>query len=176
MLLVSPLLFLYVRASERHLVLERTIGPNLLEEKAMNLIWKLAVGSLAMVTLSIPLQIAFFWIYNYYGHPWKRFLNTSSSFDDQGIRKDLALETIATDDKKVCSIIDPSLKNKKLDEKVKDDRSLEPLKHEHKEEVPKIDTEIEERYKEKTTTHANPLDEAYEMLEKQIESLRLLQR
>ena len=175
MLLVSPLLFLYVRASERHLVLERTIGPNLLEEKAMNLIWKLAVGSLAMVTLSIPLQIAIFTVYNYYGHPWKRFLNTSSSVD-QGSLKDLVLESIATDDKKVCSNTDHSLKNKKLDKKVKENSSVEPIKHEHKEEVPKIDTEIEERHEEKMTTHANPLDEAYEMLEKQIESLRLLQR
>ena len=74
-LLISPLFFLYSKASARHVLLEETIGANNLEIKSIKTIWTLLVGGTTMIALSIPLEIFAFFVYNYYGHPWKRFLD-----------------------------------------------------------------------------------------------------
>jgi hypothetical protein len=59
----------------------------------MNNIWTIAIFSTCLITLSIPLQIALFWGYNLYGHPWKRFLTEVQNSD-----KDILTEVISGDD------------------------------------------------------------------------------
>ena len=92
LLLISPIWHLYVKARKRHHLLESTIGPNHLEIQAMNNIWIIAIFSTCLITLSIPLQIALFWGYNLYGHPWKRFLSEVYNSDD-----DVLVEVISGD-------------------------------------------------------------------------------
>jgi hypothetical protein len=58
----------------------------------MNNIWIIAIFSTCLITLSIPLQIALFWGYNLYGHPWKRFLTEA-----QTSVKDILTEVISSD-------------------------------------------------------------------------------
>ena len=167
LLLVSPLLFLYVRATERHLILEQTIGPNHLEEKTMEMIWKLVIGALAIVFISTPLQFLLFWTYNYYGHPWKKFLVTDAASVDWTVSVDLALDVVSKNDERPCSTTDTTLSNLEND----DYKTLERLNL-GKETKP--DAKMEEGDGVKTMIQSNSLDEAYERLEKQLESLRLL--
>lgn len=74
-LLVSPMIHLFLNTTERHQFLKSTIGPIHLEIEAINTIGLLVQYSACSVVLLLPLQVALFWAYNLFGHPWKRFLN-----------------------------------------------------------------------------------------------------
>ena len=116
-------MFLYVRASERHLILEQTIGPNRLEEKSMDLIQKFVIGAMAIVTLSIPLQFLLFWIYNHYGHPWKRFLAIDAPVDRKN-HLDLGLSAIPQNEENSCLATDSILSHVNSDNEMEDDKTL----------------------------------------------------
>ena len=74
MLMVSPMVYLLSNVTERHLFLTTTVGAVFLEVEAMNSIQNFVNFSIAAVLISIPLQIALYWMYNLIGHPWKRFI------------------------------------------------------------------------------------------------------
>ena len=175
LLLISPLLFLYAKASERHLMLKQTIGPNRLEERSMDLIQKLAVGAVAIITICIPLQLLLFWMYNYYGHPWKRLLVTDALVSEDNLQN-IVLDTVQKDDKRACSNMDSNLNNVKYDIKQQDSENLEPSSTNHSAEETKKDIKMEGRNFREISTQENTLEEAYEIIEKQLESLRLLKR
>ena len=73
-LMVCPAIYLLSNVTERHFFLTTTVGPVFLEVEAMNSLMSFVNLSLTTVLVSIPLQIALFWMYNLFGHPWKRFL------------------------------------------------------------------------------------------------------
>ena len=75
LLMISPLMHLYSKISERHDFLTSTVGPTALETEAINSVRNFTYVCLSVVLLLVPLQIAFYWLYNLIGHPWKRFLN-----------------------------------------------------------------------------------------------------
>ena len=75
LLMITPVMHLYSKVSERHAFLTSTVGPTVLETDAINSIRSFTCVCLSLVLSIIPLQIAFYWIYNLIGHPWKRFLN-----------------------------------------------------------------------------------------------------
>lgn len=77
-LLVCPLLYTYIQVKTRHQFLEDTIGPLELEIEAINNFELLLISSITLITVSVPLQALLFWLYNKYGHPWKRFFNEIS--------------------------------------------------------------------------------------------------
>ena len=175
-LLITPMLFLYAKASERHSFLEETIGPNNLEIKSITTIWILLVGGITMIGASIPLEIIGFLVYNYYGHPWKRFISTDIPVD-QGSNVDFTLATVKNDDKNEPS---HSKENSTLDidENVQEAnlKSHDINETSHNANLDKENKINEEKISLKASEEVNPLDEAYEILEKQLESLRLLKR
>ena len=73
--MISPMMHLYSKVSERHEFLTSTVGPTVLETQAMNSIRRFTYVCLSVVLSIVPLQIVFYWMYNLIGHPWKRFLN-----------------------------------------------------------------------------------------------------
>ena len=175
-LLIAPMFFLYLKAIERHSLLQETIGPNNLEIKSIRMIWILLVGGATMIVLSIPLEIFGFWIYNHYGHPWKRFLSTDS-LTDQRNNVDYPLKTIERNDKQQDSRSKDNAtlntyENSETDNLKTNDIS-EKTENNH---LNKEENVEEEKLSLKTGDEVNPLDESYEILEKQLESLRLLKR
>ena len=166
MLLISPLWYLYTKASERHLTLEDTIGPNHLEIKALNTIWNLAAGSTFTVLFLTLLQIALFVGYNHYGHPWKIFLLKDpprlneedieiNSMMNNGVNKTLidAPNDIEIGSQKQdgTTHISPTCDSKKESE---------------------IERHNDKPEKEESSDKDNSLDEAYAILEKSLNELK----
>ena len=85
-LLICPLIYLCNTASARHKLLEDTIGAVPHEIEAMDRITLLMMISLLLVILSIPTQVTLLYVFNMYGHPWKRFFNEFSSKEKQSRR------------------------------------------------------------------------------------------
>ena len=74
LLLVSPMMHLYSKIKGRHNFLTSTVGPTFLETEGMNSITSFTHVCVSVVLVIVPVQLAFYWIYNFIGHPWKRFL------------------------------------------------------------------------------------------------------
>ena len=74
LLMVSPMMYLLSKATERHKFLEETVGAVGLEIDAMNTIHNFVKLLISVVVFLLPFQIATYWMYNLIGHPWKRFL------------------------------------------------------------------------------------------------------
>ena len=129
-----------------------------------------------MIGASIPLEIIGFLVYNYYGHPWKRFISTDIPID-QGSNVDFTLATVKNDNKNEPS---RSQENSTLDidENVQEAnlKSHDINETSHNANLDKENKINEEKISLKASEEVNPLDEAYEILEKQLESLRLLKR
>ena len=173
------------------------------------MIWILLVGGATMIVLSIPLEILGFWVYNHYGHPWKRFLSTDSLIEQ---RNNVAypLEIIKSNGKlqhsrsKVNATLNTNENNDmhnlnrtevkdlcwnkneirpKNQMKTSNFGSLNNLHkiHDiseatHHNQIDQEENVEEEKISLKARAEVNPLDESYEVLEKQLESLRLLKR
>ena len=174
--MIAPMFFLYSKASERQSLLEETIGPNNLEIKSIKTIWILLVGGITMIGASIPLEIIGFLVYNYYGHPWKRFISTNILIDQRSNVEysSASIESISKRDHS------HSKENSTLLIERNDDRNYinmddisEIRQHDNLKKESRID---EEKTSLQTSAEVNPLDEAYEILEKQFESLRLLKQ
>ena len=165
-LLITPMIFLYAKASEHHSILEETIGPNNLEIKSINTIWMFLVGGVTMIGASIPLEIIGFLVYNYYGHPWKIFIAT-----DALIHRDYSFVSIESTGKTKHShsMESPALHIDKNDDKnnlktddTSESRQLGDLTKDIKVKEEKISLQ--------TTAEMNVLDEVYDILEKHLES------
>lgn len=162
--------YLYAKANERHSLLEETIGPNNLEIKSITTIWILLVGGITMIGASIPLEIIVFLAYNYYCHPWKRFISTDAPID-YSIASIESIGNKEHPDSKEHSTPKIDKNDEKDNFKIND--TSEASQNDHLNKDGKVD---EEKIRLKTRTELSPLDEAYEILEKQLESLRLLQQ
>ena len=179
-LLISPILFLYTKASERHQFLESTIGPNHLEIDAMNTIWNLVLVSTCLVLLSVPIQIVLFFAYTYYGHPWRRILA-----GDQNADNDKANNVQNADNYVLTEVIvDSSLKIRKR----KDSQSSK-LGHDIKEEGKegsqeycdaKMNDETGQNIlpstKNDPSTEMSSLDEAYALLQNTLKELNAMKK
>ena len=161
------MLFLYVKASERHSILEETIGPNNLEIRSINTIWMLLVGGITMIGASIPLDIIGFLVYNYYGHPWKILISTDAlihngDYSSAPIKNIGKTEHSHSKENLALHIDRNDEKNNLKTDDISERRQLNHLTKESKVNEEKISLQ--------TTAEMNALDEVYDILEKQLES------
>ena len=77
-LLIIPALYAYGNIKERHQFIEETIGALPLESTAMQRWQWIVTLAPCLVIFSIPLELGLIWIFNKYGHPWKRFFGEFS--------------------------------------------------------------------------------------------------
>ena len=175
-LLITPMIFLYAKASEHHSILVETIGPNNLEIKSINTIWMLLVGGITMIGASIPLEVIGFLVYNYYGHPWKIFISTDSLIHHRTYADycSALIENIGKtkhSHSKESSALRTDNNDKKNNLKPDDKSEIRPLDH-----VTKESKVNEKKISLQTSGEVTALDEVYETLEKQFESCTLLKR
>ena len=76
--LISPMLYTYNNVKERHQFLVDTIGPVKEEREVMDRFQFIVTFAPTIIVLCLPLQVLFIWLYNRYGHPWKKFFHEIS--------------------------------------------------------------------------------------------------
>ena len=90
--LISPMLYTYINVQERHQFLEDTIGPVKEESEAMARFQFLIVFAPIVIVLCFPLQVLFIWLYNKYGHPWKKFFREISKSSSKNKQENISYE------------------------------------------------------------------------------------
>ena len=72
-LMLIPMIYLLMKAQERHDFLEATIRPMSQETECLSRLQAIVIAASSIVGLIVPIQIILIYIFNLKGHPWSNF-------------------------------------------------------------------------------------------------------